>query len=314
MSETARALVQKMVEAGEWPEPALLDEIVAQGQDAVEPLLEIVRTRTNGGPAEAPIHNAIILLCALHPPEALPELLALFRQPDHEVIETVSEWAGIYGPVAIAPALTIAADGSLPWYPRAAVCELAMQAAGNDPHLRAQIAAALRELLARQIARALDYVEAEGEELEDERAAPPGSLDDYLQLTTSLVTDLATLADPEARDLIKEAFALDLVDGWMIDEETVDLFYKEREQRAERLTPRVLLKRYREAYEEERALERRQPLELRETTPPPSAAFDEEEMPQKPFTRNEKPPGRNDPCWCGSGKKYKHCHMRSDRG
>jgi tetratricopeptide (TPR) repeat protein len=24
--------------------------------------------------------------------------------------------------------------------------------------------------------------------------------------------------------------------------------------------------------------------------------------------------GRNDLCWCGSGKKYKHCHMRSDRG
>ncbi|MCC6801642.1 MAG: preprotein translocase subunit SecA [Anaerolineae bacterium] len=23
--------------------------------------------------------------------------------------------------------------------------------------------------------------------------------------------------------------------------------------------------------------------------------------------------GRNDPCWCGSGKKYKHCHYRSDR-
>jgi uncharacterized protein YecA (UPF0149 family) len=23
--------------------------------------------------------------------------------------------------------------------------------------------------------------------------------------------------------------------------------------------------------------------------------------------------GRNDPCWCGSGKKYKHCHYRQDR-
>ena len=23
-------------------------------------------------------------------------------------------------------------------------------------------------------------------------------------------------------------------------------------------------------------------------------------------------PGRNEPCWCGSGKKYKHCHLRSD--
>ncbi len=25
-----------------------------------------------------------------------------------------------------------------------------------------------------------------------------------------------------------------------------------------------------------------------------------------------RPLGRNDPCWCGSGKKYKHCHMQSD--
>ncbi len=25
-------------------------------------------------------------------------------------------------------------------------------------------------------------------------------------------------------------------------------------------------------------------------------------------------PGRNDPCWCGSGKKYKNCHARTDGG
>ena len=25
-------------------------------------------------------------------------------------------------------------------------------------------------------------------------------------------------------------------------------------------------------------------------------------------------PGRNDPCWCGSGKKYKYCHLRKDEG
>ncbi|MBN1994815.1 MAG: SEC-C domain-containing protein [Anaerolineae bacterium] len=28
--------------------------------------------------------------------------------------------------------------------------------------------------------------------------------------------------------------------------------------------------------------------------------------------RVQKTPGRNEPCWCGSGKKYKHCHMKSD--
>ena len=27
---------------------------------------------------------------------------------------------------------------------------------------------------------------------------------------------------------------------------------------------------------------------------------------------SDKAPGRNDPCWCGSGKKYKRCHMRED--
>jgi uncharacterized protein YecA (UPF0149 family) len=23
--------------------------------------------------------------------------------------------------------------------------------------------------------------------------------------------------------------------------------------------------------------------------------------------------GRNDICWCGSGKKYKHCHLETDK-
>ncbi|MCD6586075.1 MAG: SEC-C domain-containing protein [Desulfobacteraceae bacterium] len=33
--------------------------------------------------------------------------------------------------------------------------------------------------------------------------------------------------------------------------------------------------------------------------------------------KQEKPTpklGRNDLCWCGSGKKYKKCHMESDAG
>lgn len=29
--------------------------------------------------------------------------------------------------------------------------------------------------------------------------------------------------------------------------------------------------------------------------------------------RKEALPGRNDPCWCGSGKKYKNCHMQQDQ-
>jgi preprotein translocase subunit SecA len=32
--------------------------------------------------------------------------------------------------------------------------------------------------------------------------------------------------------------------------------------------------------------------------------------PPPPFTRAGDKVGRNDPCPCGSGKKYKHCHGR----
>ena len=34
----------------------------------------------------------------------------------------------------------------------------------------------------------------------------------------------------------------------------------------------------------------------------------EEKQKQQPFKRTQKKLGRNEPCYCGSGKKYKHCH------
>jgi len=42
------------------------------------------------------------------------------------------------------------------------------------------------------------------------------------------------------------------------------------------------------------------------------------QLPRSPGTPQATPaasgrkPGRNDPCWCGSGKKYKNCHLRQD--
>jgi preprotein translocase subunit SecA len=33
----------------------------------------------------------------------------------------------------------------------------------------------------------------------------------------------------------------------------------------------------------------------------------------EPVKAAGKRPGRNDPCWCGSGKKYKDCHLKEDQ-
>lgn len=34
---------------------------------------------------------------------------------------------------------------------------------------------------------------------------------------------------------------------------------------------------------------------------------------QQTIRKNKKRPSRNEQCWCGSGKKYKHCHLREDQ-
>ena len=40
----------------------------------------------------------------------------------------------------------------------------------------------------------------------------------------------------------------------------------------------------------------------------------EEDFDEEPVQQVIAPvkPGRNDPCWCGSGKKYKKCHLATD--
>ena len=42
----------------------------------------------------------------------------------------------------------------------------------------------------------------------------------------------------------------------------------------------------------------------------PFGAVQQAPVAQQPV-RADKTPGRNDPCWCGSGKKYKKCHGAS---
>ncbi len=51
-------------------------------------------------------------------------------------------------------------------------------------------------------------------------------------------------------------------------------------------------------------------LELQHDAAKNVLANDEQqpEQPNQPFVRKEKKVGRNEPCWCGSGKKFKQCH------
>jgi tetratricopeptide (TPR) repeat protein len=48
--------------------------------------------------------------------------------------------------------------------------------------------------------------------------------------------------------------------------------------------------------------------------PPPEVLMQWLRTPSAAKAKRDRNPGRNDPCWCGSGKKYKYCHLRSDQG
>jgi preprotein translocase subunit SecA len=40
----------------------------------------------------------------------------------------------------------------------------------------------------------------------------------------------------------------------------------------------------------------------------PLSADEDQASEHQPYVRKEKKMGRNEPCWCGSGKKFKQCH------
>ena len=56
---------------------------------------------------------------------------------------------------------------------------------------------------------------------------------------------------------------------------------------------------------------REQKADLNDPNQQAAAAQDTREQPRREPIRAEKTVGRNDPCPCGSGKKYKNCHGKN---
>ncbi len=139
------------------------------------------------------------------------------------------------------------------------------------------------------------------------------------------------MADPEARDLIQKAFDADIVETFFIGPKDVEAMYREGPQAPPK--PSSWLESYRQILEESKESERRMEQarqreqeqdRLRKSQKiapfePPARReplYDAPEPPPQPVETIRKTGprlGRNDPCWCGSGKKYKNCHLRQDQ-
>ncbi|MDR3637121.1 MAG: SEC-C domain-containing protein [Isosphaeraceae bacterium] len=306
MSETARELVDRMAEAGERPDPALLEAILAHGEAAVEPLLEVLRRDLRGWPAEAPLVYTMGLLSDLRSPAAIPDFVNVLRRNYNELLEGMERELGRFGPAVVPALLEVVRERSADWYGRSLAIDGARHAAGDDVVLRSQIADTLREELPL-------YIDQGVVDLDDDMPIWP-------------VDGLASLADPLSRDLIARTFALGLSDHWVINEEDVERLY------AQGGAPDIVeascwIDEYKESYNRRSDVSDEQP----DDEPPPSEEFrrlweeskravvaemtgeDVEPLSHiEPIRKAAHRPGRNDPCWCGSDKKYKKCHLGSD--
>jgi SEC-C motif len=312
-----RALVERMIEAGQMPEPELIEQIAAAGDQAVEPLLSILRSKPHSWPEEAPLSHAIGLLQVIRHPAAIPELIEIVKSYPDESGEEAADALASYGEGIFDTLLELAADPALRGYRRSHAITAARRAAGANPTLRARLAEVIRPMLH-------DAIERAQQPLSDKPSVYDPSDDDYgwniYHEISLLVIDLAGIADPLARDLIQTVFDKNLNDPYSTDPKSVEESYQSGGDLV--WTPPDWLDYYRETYRENLAIMspindlaaklREQPVAHpqqpvgRTELPPPKP------LPPITIRNKEQPVGRNEPCWCGSGKKYKKCHLGKD--
>ena len=167
----AQALVDRMVAAGEWPEPALLEKIIEAGDAAVAPLISVVRTYPRGWPEEAPLNHAMAMLSILRRPAAIPELIEIIRRYGIETGELAAESFGSFGAVAFEPLFSVCRDQAVTGYARINAITAALGAAGDDQALRARLADVVRPILA-------DVIERLRQQRNAPKAAAADDLDD----------------------------------------------------------------------------------------------------------------------------------------
>jgi hypothetical protein len=209
-------LLDGLRQAGEHPDRALLDRIVACGPAAIPPLIdlatdpELLFPSGNTEEAWAPIH-AVQLLGEMQAQEAIEPLLPLFTLPGDEYVSTrLQEAFGLMGPSALPHLRTLFADREQDQYLRARTVDPMVTIARQYPETRAEtISLLLAEL--------------------DASANP--------DLNGFIIADLIDLQALEAMPSIERAFAEDRVDEFIVG----DLEDVQREMRDPGSTVREFL-------------------------------------------------------------------------
>jgi uncharacterized protein YecA (UPF0149 family) len=284
--------------------------------------------------------HAGLLLCAYREPAALEVFAQVFRDPDRD---NVFEWftydlSTAYGLAALPMLLELMNDDDAYPYARSATMAMLVVIAQNHPDEHDRIVASLQSLLPiltengelppdTKDSELWTWIALSLADLKDETGLPQimalyqggmidewaiGNQEKYLEYLNQQVDvqprhyDVLEVYEKfhqqAARQAEKEAKATEQEELSRLQTEKARLEAELSEHQAERerleaeLAERLVERKHLEV-KQERLLSERERLQGEQ----PAAALARPKI------------GRNDPCWCGSGKKYKRCHWREDR-
>jgi uncharacterized protein YecA (UPF0149 family) len=301
-------LLQLLETAGRAPDVDLIRALLQRQAEATPGLLATFREALHDDwddpddPRWYRLAHAANLLLAFREEAALPLFAELYLADEDD---SWGEWFELapaaYGPVAIPAFAGVLHTATGPdWhYGRALASGILAGIAGRHPEQREQVVTILRAVLP--------------------PLAEDGSVDwpedqPVDENWTSVVEDLAQLGDEISRPQIEALFEAGWIDEMVIDKEGYLETLASGEAAADRYEPHDIIPYY-EHLQEEAAEERRQEeLARRERARRLAEAvaarplLAPEPLPPSTTPTSSKKIGRNDPCPCGSSKKYKRCH------
>ena len=267
----------------------LVDGILEDGARCTPLLLGVLRAMTTGSLPEgnpAPVVSSLALLGEIGDPAVLPELIECYPVDDDD-IEAAAHWA-VKRIASRWPEESLAAIRKLaPTADAAERCILAL-ALGHCPQQPAK-----RDVLLGLLDGLAAFPKSDRHELFMSVALGLGLSEGSkgLELAWSLLSRHAALLPKRTRDDLREAMrvraALDRVAPEPNDDSPEGTVYD------------LCCPAWGESGDQDEDDEEKDEEE------------EEEEDVPEPVRRTSNR-GRNDPCWCGSGKKYKKCHLESD--
>ncbi len=274
MNESREAIERLAAWQGDALPGELCEELVEVGSAAVPALIRLL-AEAEGGWASA---QAAMILGKIADPRAIEPLLRALAECDPETMfhEKLILALERFGQAGVAPALAAHDTSDDSRFRGDVLCALSSSGA-RDERLFALLMEALE---AEHRASAWGIAPANLAEYGDSRA-----LGRLLEVFDELPAELETAVDDQV--LFELEDAIETLGG------TLTTGQKERIEKA-----RAARKAFFARRRNRRALD----FAASQAVLPPSR------VPVRKAAR----PGRNDPCWCASGKKYKKCHLAAD--